>query len=139
VFVGLAVAGRGSGGEGVTRGRARVVRGLSDLHGGEVGGNVPKEPVENSLSNSRTDDIAVSHWKSAYPGTPGQAQLVMTLSLLGGFLARGMQADEMLKANFAAEQLAAVKKSFDGISQEAMDQICVSTAERLSRRSVPKK
>ena len=54
-------------------------RELRDLHGREVGGHMPQEPAENGLRHSSADDIAVSHWKTAYPGASGQAQLVMTL------------------------------------------------------------
>ncbi|MBN8599197.1 MAG: hypothetical protein J0L78_16105, partial [Planctomycetes bacterium] len=42
------------------------------------GDNVPQEPAENMLRNSCTDDVAVSHSKSAYPDASGKAQLVMT-------------------------------------------------------------
>ncbi len=38
---------------------------LHDLHRHQVRRDMPQEPAKNSLRNSCTDDIAVSHWKTS--------------------------------------------------------------------------
>ena len=55
---------------------------LRDLHGRQADGHMPQEPAENSLGDSRTHHVAVLHSFSAYPGTSGRAQIVMTLDHL---------------------------------------------------------
>lgn len=57
------------------------------------------------------------------------------LSFWGGLLAFGMQADEMLKAKYAAKQLGAAKSALRGLSEEGMEQIRLWTAEELGRRA----
>lgn len=59
-------------------GVAVQARELSDLDRRQVGGHAPHKAAESGLRDPGTDDVAVLHWKTAYPGTSGQAQLVMT-------------------------------------------------------------